>query len=259
MKRVPSNNFVMSSVGEDYPALLSYLEARGRKIPSRIGLTKNLQDVTITLLDPYRSLAGRKAMSDAFAVEESTQILAGRFDADRLRAIAPRAAELITPATAYGPRVWPQLYEVEHELLENPNTRRAVVYVGRPDDLLMSDDPDRASEMPCTCVWQFDRTDGRLNMYVYMRSNDAVWGFTYDVPSFTAVQRAVAAAVGAPVGVYRHHAGSFHLYERHFGLETWTRSDDLLDIDGILGDCLGATKINAKSAIGVGSAVIDSF
>ena len=40
---------------------------------------------------------------------------------------------------------------------------------------------------------------------------DAVWGLSYDVPCFVAVQMAVAKALGVAVGRYRHHAGSFHL------------------------------------------------
>lgn len=240
------NDFVVSSLGESYPDIIRAVMEHGYGVESRAGHTMNLKNVTIALLDPHRSLVSRKGMSDAFALEEATQILAGSFDRGRLARIAPRAADMITATTAYGPRVSAQLLSVELELRANPLSRRGTVYVGREDDLLRSDDDTRAREMPCTKTWQFDLTDGALDMTVEMRSNDAVWGLSYDVPCFTAVQRAMAYALGVPVGVYWHKANSFHVYERHFDMEVSVRHDDVfLDVADLFGPTIWETQSRA--------------
>jgi hypothetical protein len=66
-----------------------------------------------------------------------------------------------------------------------------------------------------------------LHMIVNMRSWDAVWGLTYDVPCFVAVQMAVAKVLGVGLGSYRHHAGSFHLYERHWSIKANSSNEEL--------------------------------
>jgi hypothetical protein len=66
--------------------------------------------------------------------------------------------------------------------------------------------------VPCTLSLQFLIRDKRLNCIATMRSNDIVWGLTYDVFNFTMIQEYVAVKVGIPLGDYFHNAGSLHLY-----------------------------------------------
>lgn len=239
-------------LGESYDDLLQYIELNGALVSSRIGLTRELTGFTLVLSEPEYSLVGRTGMSDTFALEEITQLLAGRYDQERLRAAVPRAADLITEATAYGPRVFEQLLAVERELTRDRCSRRAVVYVGRHDDLpLTTDDAERrAGEMPCTCVWQFLVRDSLLEMHVYMRSWDAVWGLSYDVPSFVAVQLALASSLNVELGEYVHHAGSIHVYERHFGVMTWPRAGTVFDLAGhLIGRTIRETSYRAREAM----------
>ena len=123
------------------------------------------------------------------------------------------------------------------------------MYVGRHDDLAALDDPisayDRAGEMPCTCLWQFRIADGELNMSVYMRSWDLVWGLSYDVPSFVAVQAALAKDLGYAIGKYVHTAGSAHVYERHWELECWENSERL-DVSWVVRDTIEETQERAR-------------
>jgi thymidylate synthase len=239
------NDFVFHSLGTAYPDLHHAVMRRGYRVDSRLGPSMNLKNVTIALLDPFRCIVKRKGMSLDFAFEETRQILAGVYDHDRMAAISPRAASLITQATAYGPRVWPQLLSVETELRTSPESRRGTVYVGRHDDLYHSDSEVRAREMPCTKTWQFDLTDGALDMTVEMRSNDLVWGLSYDIPCFTAVQRCMAQSLGVPVGTYWHKANSLHVYERHYELELEANEDDEFDIFPLLGATMSETRENA--------------
>lgn len=227
------DHVVIHRLDKEYPDLINYVVTNGETVESRIGATAEVLDLRLHLIAPQFCLVGRKGMSDHFAYEEITQLLAGVHVNERLAAIVPRAAELTTPATAYGPRTWEQVEAVCHELEDSPNSRRAVVYIGRPDDLVHADDADRAAEMPCTMTWQF-HLRSELHMNVAMRSWDLVWGLSYDIPSFVAVQHAVADHLGVGVGDYVHTAGSAHVYDRHWELETWERDDGLLVLDHLL-------------------------
>lgn len=205
-------------LGQDYPELIASFK-QAPIVGSRGGRTRELIDFSLELRKPARCIVDRDGFSRRFMDAEIAMLLAGVYEADLLSAITPKAADLTTPLTAYGPRVRHQLPLIVDELRENPDSRRAVVYIGRDTDL-DSIGPDTAGEMPCTMTWQFLIRDDELHMIVNMRSWDAVWGLSYDVPCFVAVQMAVAKALGVAVGRYRHHAGSFHLYERHWNVVT---------------------------------------
>jgi thymidylate synthase len=176
---------------------------------------------------------------------EIAMLLAGVYDGELLRAITPKAAELTTPLTAYGPRVRHQLPLIVQELQDDPQSRRAVVYVGSGKDLARIG-KDTANEMPCTMTWQF-LVRSELHMIVNMRSWDACWGLAYDVPCFVAVQMAVAHALGVPLGPYHHHAGSFHLYERHWDVQA-RPTDASLHLDYLHTDIEG-TRLLALTLI----------
>jgi hypothetical protein len=218
------------SLGGTYPALLNYIEDFGATLESRGGAVKEVENAVLLLHEPECCIVGRKGFSREFLDLEVLMLLAGTYDAELTAKVAPRAADLVTPLTAYGPRTRQQLLRVVAELTKSPDSRRAVVYVGRDDDLqkAYTEAELRAGEMPCTSVWQFLLRDGSLDMTVYMRSWDAVWGLSYDVPCFVAVQTAVAAALRVPLGKYVHHAGSLHVYERHWGWEAWDNDDELV-------------------------------
>lgn len=227
------NHLDTDDLGQHYPALLDWLKT-GQITGSRGGRTREVIDFALTLRDPHRCIVNRVGFSRRFMDAEIAMLLAGVYDGELLKALTPKAAELTTPSTAYGPRVRRQLPLILDELKTNPESRRAVVYVGRHDDL-DSISEETAGEMPCTMTWQFLLRNGELHMIVNMRSWDAVWGLSYDVPCFVAVQMALAKDIGAPVGVYRHHAGSFHVYERHWELEA-DITDERLDLDWLCDD-----------------------
>lgn len=205
------------SLGLSYPNIIDQLRS-APVVGTRGGRTREIIDYSLVLRDPTRCIVDRVGFSRRFMDAEIAMLLAGVYDGDLLAALTPRAAELTTPLTAYGPRVRHQLPSIVDELKRDPASRRAVVYVGRPDDLGSIGDAT-AGEMPCTMTWQFLARDDELHMIVCMRSWDAIWGLSYDVPCFAAVQTAVARALKMRLGTYRHHAGSFHLYERHWNIE----------------------------------------
>jgi len=103
-----------------------------------------------------------------------------------------------------------QLQNVINLLNDKKTSRRAVIQLFDASDLVGS-----FASIPCTCTLQFLARDGRLHMFVAMRSNDAYLGLPHDVFSFTMLQELVARSTDLEIGEYKHCAGSLHLYEKH--------------------------------------------
>lgn len=102
-----------------------------------------------------------------------------------------------------------QIENVISRLRDQSTSRRAVIQLFDATDL--SED---FKQIPCTCTLQFIVRDGKLNLLVNMRSNDAFLGLPHDVFAFTMIQELIARSIGVDVGVYKHCAGSLHLYSR---------------------------------------------
>ena len=113
---------------------------------------------------------------------------------------------------AYGLRTDGQYEKVIERLKNDPDTRQAVVTIWDPKlDLL-----PQKRDYPCTILHQFRIRDNKLNMTVFMRSNDVWLGAAYDFFQFTRVQLAMANVLGIEPGKYTHHVGSLHIYEQHY-------------------------------------------
>jgi thymidylate synthase len=104
--------------------------------------------------------------------------------------------------------LWQRL--IEH-LRQDPDSRRAVIELFDNERSLESHSKDTS----CACTLQFLIRNGVLDLIVYMRSNDLVWGLPYDVFNFTMFQELLSCELHVPLGSYFHVAGSLHLYHRH--------------------------------------------
>ena len=100
-----------------------------------------------------------------------------------------------------------QLHYVVEKLTNNSNTRHAAlsIYDGKENEKY-------ATDTPCTYAIQFTVLDNRLNMSVYMRSNDLWYGFCNDQYQFSHIQELIAKMSGYEMGTYYHHAHNLHLY-----------------------------------------------
>ena len=100
-----------------------------------------------------------------------------------------------------------QIDYVANKLKVFPNTRQATIsiYDGK-------EHPNYDNDTPCTYAIQFTVIDNRLNMSVYMRSNDLWYGFCIDQYCFSMLQQMMSKMTGYDVGTYYHHAHNLHLY-----------------------------------------------
>ena len=74
------------------------------------------------------------------------------------------------------------------------------------------------SDFMCTNAVQYLIRDGKVNALVYMRSNDAVFGYKNDYAWQKYVLDSVANDLGLSVGNLYWNVSSLHVYERHFDL-----------------------------------------
>jgi len=100
-----------------------------------------------------------------------------------------------------------QLEYVISLLKKKPNTRQAAISI--------YDAKEHSTyefDTPCTYAVQFTILNNKLNMSVYMRSNDLWYGFCIDQHCFSMLQKLVADRLSINVGNYYHHAHNLHLY-----------------------------------------------
>ena len=100
-----------------------------------------------------------------------------------------------------------QIDYVIAKLRDNPKTRHAAISIYDAKEW-----PQYTKDTPCTYAIQFTIVNDRLNMSVYMRSNDIWYGFCNDQYQFSSLQKKIAKELDIEVGWYYHHAHNMHLY-----------------------------------------------
>lgn len=116
-----------------------------------------------------------------------------------------------------------QFTKVVEELSKSPLSRRAVMIYTRPS---MHEDYNHngMSDFMCTNTVQYYIRNGKLHASVYMRSNDAIFGYKNDYAWQRYVQTEVLEAINRncntvyALGDLFWNVGSLHIYERHFEL-----------------------------------------
>ncbi len=122
----------------------------------------------------------------------------------------------------YGFLVWSeengQQYDnVLKELRKQETSRRACMIYTRPS-IWKEFNRDGMSDFICTNAVQFLIRDGKLNAVVQMRSNDVVFGYRNDFAWQKHVLHSLARDLSIEPGTVIWHAGSLHVYSRHFNL-----------------------------------------
>lgn len=116
----------------------------------------------------------------------------------------------------YGCYLRPQWDWVIEELMNDRDTRRATIVINQPHHK-----GKNKADYPCTHYLHFFIRDDRLHLGVNMRSNDIIFGLCNDVFTFSLFQQLMlnelnSRGANIKLGTYNHHAGSLHLYERHY-------------------------------------------
>jgi len=220
-----------------YVDLVHHVLKHGREAAPRGMKTREIEDAVIRIDDVHNTLplgVGRGTVAGIGAVE-ACQLLAGISMPKLVMDIGPQFKNYTEDNGlfhgAYGLRTVDQYGPVIERLKNDPDSRQAVVTIWDPKlDLLPS-----KRDYPCTILHQFRIRDNKLNMSVYMRSNDVWLGAAYDFFQFTRVQIAMASVLGIKPGKYTHHVGSLHIYEQHYDMaENLKYTDKYVNIPNIV-------------------------
>lgn len=110
-----------------------------------------------------------------------------------------------------------QFKNVVEQLKANQDSRRATMIYNRPS-MHQDFNKNGMSDFMCTNAVQYLVRNGHVNALVYMRSNDAVFGYKNDFAWQKHVLDQVAEETGIPAGTIYWNVASLHVYERHFEL-----------------------------------------
>lgn len=100
------------------------------------------------------------------------------------------------------------------------NTRQAIINIGDPPKDCFDENGclKETKDFPCTRLLHFQKQpiDNKLNLTVYMRSNDFMWGASaVNIFNFTFIQEYFAQILNLEIGEYYHIANNFHYYDEH--------------------------------------------
>jgi thymidylate synthase len=214
------------NVHEALPIAVSFLLANKVERPSRNGPVLAAREPVTTVYDhPLERVLfwPERDANPFFHFYEALWMLGGRHDVAPVAHYVKRMREYsddgVTIAGAYGWR-WrhhflggDQLPKLIKLLRYKPDTRRAVLQMWDPTDDLTAAEVG-ARDVPCNLTTHFQvSAAGKLDMTVFCRSNDIVWGcYGANAVHLSYLQEYVAANVGVPVGRYWQVSDNWHAY-----------------------------------------------
>jgi hypothetical protein len=181
-----------------------------------------------------------------FHLMESLWMLAGRNDVEWISRFSSNIASYsddgVTFHGAYGYR-WRQQFDgidqiatIAQLLKQNPDDRRTVMQMWSAE----LDLGKAGKDFPCNLTVTFRINPyGSLDMTVFNRSNDMIWGaYGANAVHFSMLQEVMAAWVGVPVGRYWQISTNFHGYhatlEKHKSLLDLSPGFDLYSLGEVM-------------------------
>lgn len=116
------------------------------------------------------------------------------------------------PNQTWAPPTIDQLKDVVNNLIKDPASRRELIVMWDPSvDVYRKNNGGK--DVPCNFAMKFSVRQGKLNMTVFSRSQDAIFGkFGANVAHFSLTHMLVAAAANLPIGIYTQVADDLHVY-----------------------------------------------
>lgn len=222
-----------------YGKLAAKVYVEGSECSPRGMKTKELIQETFCIEDPSCNLAfieGRNfsimhAIAESLLlVSKTNSVTSFSFFNEKMKQFSDDG---VTLHGAYGYRIADSLWDCLGKLVEDRNTRQAILSIHRVDDV-----KSESKDIPCTISLQFTIREDKLNLHVYMRSNDLIWGTPYDVFVFTNLQMVFANTLGIGLGKYYHTATSLHVYENMYSTLLMLASGDVKPISHKNGNTL---------------------
>ena len=186
--------------------------------PRELRTLEFVEPVCTTYRYPWQRvlLHEKRDANPFFHLAEALWILAGRNDVAPLAQfnsnIRQYSDDGLTFHGAYGHRLRADMDQVAwtiRRLRADPDTRQVVLQIWNAK----RDMQEGKRDMPCNTQVYLKIRDGRLNILVTCRSNDALWGaYGANAVQFSVLQEYIAAHVGCAIGEYRQVSDSLHVY-----------------------------------------------
>jgi thymidylate synthase len=231
-----------AGINDAYVSGMQLMARYGQRSESRYGDVLVVpQPVTTVYSHPYHRVLfhPQRDANPFFHLIEALWMLAGRNDCELLVYLLPRMAEFSDDGhTFHAPyghrwRHWHPDHPTEHSysdqianvieiLRKNPRDRRCIIQMWDPArDLNRS-----GKDFPCNTTIKVEiDVIGRLNLYVFNRSNDIILGcYGANMVQMSVLQEYLAAQIGADIGVYEQISTNFHTYT-----DTWERKWPLVE------------------------------
>ena len=209
--------------------------SNGRLIGPRNLLTKELTDVWLELENPGRSIVTLKSRNAdiKYLKAELKWYLSGSLDVKDINKHSSFWTKLSdtngTINSNYGYLAFKSKYSGKSQyewcinsIKKDIYTRQALINYNQPKHKY-----ENNKDFVCTIAQQFIVRNGKLDSNVFMRSNDIIFGLTYDMPWFCLLQKRMARELRLPIGSYKHFATSMHAYEKHFNIIEEMSKEDI--------------------------------
>lgn len=209
------------NVNEALPVALQMIQEYGKPAESRGLHTLRVHGPVTTIYERPEERVLFDSTRDAnpfFHLIESLWILGGSNRVELpsmfLEGIKRFSDDGATFHGAYGHRLrkafgFDQIIRAVELLVTKPDTRQCVMSIWHP----ALDMGATTKDMPCNDMIMLDVVNGRLNMTVCNRSNDAIWGaYGANAVQFSMLQEFIAIYAKLERGFYVQQSNNFHVY-----------------------------------------------
>ena len=212
------SNYEFSNATQAFEYLYKHISRFGEDYAG----TKAIFNAAFTLLNPQDKAitTPERKFNEDYALYEWDWYRTGNRDASAISERAKIWKQMMVPGTTevnsnYG-HFWNynnQLERAIEDLKNNPQTRRAIVVHYDINEL------DRYKyDTPCNDVLNFYIKDNKLELTVFARSIDIVFGYCNDQYTFAKLMEYVSEKTDYPIGGMHWFITNLHIYPRHYNL-----------------------------------------
>lgn len=209
-----------NTIDDAMRAVFESILKNGVPVETTRGPTKEILGIHIILNNPICRISRTESRGKIFTcLGELMWYLSGRDDVDFIRYYIAQYSDSAESDGkingAYGPRLLGmgdgvnQIDNIIRLLQERSTSRRAAIQLFDAKDITYP-----FKDVPCTLGLQFAIRNESLDMFTFMRSNDARAGLVHDIFAFTMLQEMLARTLKLKLGIYRHYAASLHIYTK---------------------------------------------
>lgn len=212
------------NVNHAYPAGLTLIASDGVPRPSRYGNVIVVpESVCTTYYNPVNRVLfhAERDANPFFHLFEALWMLTGAQDVECLKYLLPRMAEFSDNGAsyhgAYGYR-WrkhfgfDQISAAIEELRKDPTSRRIMIQIWDAREDLGT----KSKDIPCNTLLKLEAdaiSTDRVNMTLFNRSNDVIWGaYGANAVQFSVLLEYVALMAGLRVGRLEQISSNYHVY-----------------------------------------------